>query len=104
MVLNTVKPSSSQPRQQDKILFGEIHARINKFRETGDLVAILRLQLLQILWKHLSHVMRKLVLSICEQKRCRSACAYAQSDQHLCCSLPGWYNTSTYYSRNFKTS
>ena len=26
-----------------------------------------------------------------------------QSDQCLCCSLPGWYNTSTCYSRNFKT-
>ena len=35
----------------------------------------------------LSHVMRKPVLSICEQQRCRSACASAQSDQHLCCSL-----------------
>ena len=27
--------------------------------------------------------------AICEQQRCRSACASAQSDQHLCCSLPG---------------
>ena len=26
--------------------------------------------------------------AICEQQRCRSACASAQSDQHLCCSLP----------------
>ena len=26
--------------------------------------------------------------AICEQQRCRSACAFAQSDQHLCCSLP----------------
>ena len=33
---------------------------------------------------HLSHVMRKPVLAICEQQRCRSACASAQSDQHLC--------------------
>ena len=24
---------------------------------------------------------------ICKQQRCRSACASAQSDQHLCCSL-----------------
>ena len=23
--------------------------------------------------------------AICEQQRCRSACASAQSDQHLCC-------------------
>ena len=26
-----------------------------------------------------------------------------KSDQHLCCSLPEEYNTSTCYSRNFKT-
>ena len=32
----------------------------------------------------------------------RLACASAQSDQCLCCSLPGQYNTST-NSRNFKT-
>ena len=25
--------------------------------------------------------------AICEQQRCRSACASMQSDQHLCCSL-----------------
>ena len=25
--------------------------------------------------------------AICEQQRCRSACAIAQSDQHFCCSL-----------------
>ena len=36
----------------------------------------------------LSHVMRKPVFAICEQQRRRSACASAQSDQHLCCSLP----------------
>ena len=36
---------------------------------------------------YLSHVMRKHVLAICEQQRCRSACASAQSDQHLWCSL-----------------
>ena len=38
-------------------------------------------------WLHMSDVMRKLVLAIYEQQRCRSACASAQSDQHLCCSL-----------------
>ena len=32
----------------------------------------------------LSHGMRKPVLAICEKQRCRSACASAQSDQHLC--------------------
>ena len=40
--------------------------------------------------KHdMSHVMRKSVYAICEQQRRRSACASAQSDQRLCCSLPG---------------
>ena len=32
--------------------------------------------------------MRKPVDVICEQQRRRSACASAQSDQRLCCSLP----------------
>ena len=50
----------------------------------------------------LSHVMRKPVYAICEQQRCRSACASAQSDQCLCCSLPRYYNTSSFYTRNFK--
>ena len=40
---------------------------------------------------------------ICEQQRRRSACASVQSDQRLCCSLPRYYNTYTYYSHNFKT-
>ena len=39
--------------------------------------------------QHLSHIMRKPVLAICEQQRCRSVCASTQSDQHLCFSLPG---------------
>ena len=34
--------------------------------------------------------------------RRRSACTSAQSDQHLCCSLPRSYNTSSFYIRNFK--
>ena len=37
---------------------------------------------------HLSRVMRTPVYAICEQQRRRSACASAQSDQHLCCLLP----------------
>ena len=37
-----------------------------------------------------------------EQQRRRSACASVQSDQRLCCSLPGLYYTSTCYSQNFK--
>ena len=40
---------------------------------------------------------------ICEQQRCRSACASAQSDQRLCYSLVRQYNISRFYSRNFKT-
>ena len=46
--------------------------------------------------------MRKPVFAICEQQRRRSACASAQSDQHLCYSLPRLYNTSSFYIRNFK--
>ena len=40
-------------------------------------------------------VMRKHVLAICEQQRCRSAYVSAQSDWHLCCSLQRKYNTYT---------
>ena len=47
-------------------------------------------------WENVSNV-------ICEQQRRRSACASAQSDQRLCCSLLRWYNISRFYSRNFKT-
>ena len=54
-------------------------------------------------FSHMSQVMRKPVLAICKQQRCRSACASAQYDQHFCCSLPVSYNTSTCYSQNFKT-
>ena len=35
----------------------------------------------------LSHVTRKPVYALCEQQRRRSACASAQSDQRLCCSI-----------------
>ena len=38
--------------------------------------------------ENLSLVMRKPVFAVCEQQRRRSACASAQSDQRLCCSLP----------------
>ena len=37
--------------------------------------------------------MRKPVYAICKQQRHKSACTSLQSDQRLCCSLPGWYNT-----------
>ena len=46
--------------------------------------------------------MRKPAFDLCEQQRHRSACASAQSDQHLCCSLPRKYNISSFYIRNFK--
>ena len=51
---------------------------------------------------YMSHFMTKPAFAICEQQRRRSACASAQSDQRLCCSLPGYYNTSTCYNWNFK--
>ena len=41
--------------------------------------------------------------AICEQQRCRSACASAQSDQHLCCLLPRQYDISSIYIGNFMT-
>ena len=40
--------------------------------------------------------------AICEQQRRRSACASAQSDHRLCCSLPRQNDTSIFYIRNFK--
>ena len=43
----------------------------------------------------MSQFKRKPVLAICEQQRCRSACAYVQSDQLLCCSLLRKYYTYT---------
>ena len=51
---------------------------------------------------NLSHVMRKPVYAICKHQRRRSACTSVQSDQHLCCLLPRYYNTSSLYIRNFK--
>ena len=53
-------------------------------------------------YHYLSHVMRKPVYVICEQQRHRSACAEAQADQRLYCSLLGQYNTLSLYIRNFK--
>ena len=44
-----------------------------------------------------------LFYDICEQQRCRSAYASAQSDQHLYCLLPRQFNTYTCYIQNFKT-
>ena len=39
--------------------------------------------------------------AICEQQRCRSACASAQSDQHLCCSLLRQYDMYTCCIQSF---
>ena len=47
--------------------------------------------------------MRKPVLAICEQQRCSSNCAGAQSDQHICCSLLRLYNIYTCQIQIFKT-
>ena len=44
----------------------------------------------------------KTCLCICEHQRRRSVCAFAQSDLHLCCSLPRSHDTSSFYIRNFK--
>ena len=41
--------------------------------------------------------------AICEQQRRRSACASAQSGQHLCCSLPRQYDIARLYIGNFMT-
>ena len=51
---------------------------------------------------YMSHIMRKPVYAICKQQRCRSACATMQPDQRFCCSLPRYYNISSFYIRNFK--
>ena len=46
-------------------------------------------------WEDVSYV-------ICEQQRCRSACASAQSDQCLCCSLLRLSFVSSFCNQNFK--
>ena len=61
----------------------------------------IRLTMIRILW--LSYVMRKYVFVIWEQWRRKSACASAQSDQHLYCSLSGKCNYITCFIENFKT-
>ena len=47
--------------------------------------------------------MRKPVFALCGQQRRKSACASAQSDQHLCCLLLRQYNTCSCYVLNLKT-
>ena len=42
--------------------------------------------------KQMSPIMRKPVFAICEQQRCRSACASMQSDQHHCWSLGNFWS------------
>ena len=46
-------------------------------------------------WENMSYF-------ICQQQKPRSACAFAQSDQRLCCSLPRQNDTSSLCIRNFK--
>ena len=53
-------------------------SRIDKKFST-ELLSVISLYRIQLM----SHVMRKPVYVICEQQRCRSACASTQSDQHL---------------------
>ena len=46
------------------------------------------------------HSAIKPVFGVCEQQRCRPACASAQSDQRLCYSLIGKYHNKICYERN----
>ena len=68
---------------------------INLFSHDLELFPLLIDSVCQL--NHLSNVMRRPFLAICEQQRCRSACASVQSDQHICCSLPRQYNISSFY-------
>ena len=45
--------------------------------------------------------MTKPDFGVCEQQRCRPACASAQSDQHLCYLCIGKYHILTSYEQNF---
>ena len=54
---------------------------IKRFNDKYTIVDVFEIQM--------SHVRRKTVNAICEQQMHWSACASAQSDQRLCCSLPG---------------
>ena len=51
----------------------------------------------------MSHATSKPVYAIWEQQRRRSVCASAESDQHLCCSLPRQYNILSIYIGKFMT-
>ena len=53
--------------------------------------------------RYMNLVMRNPVFALCEQQRHRSACASVQSDQHLYCSPHRQYNTSSFYTQNFKS-
>ena len=46
------------------------------------------------------HHEKNLFMAYANNKRRRSACASAQSDQHLCCSLPIQYNISSFWICN----
>ena len=46
--------------------------------------------------------MRNTDFAVCEQQRCRSDCAYAQSDRRLCYSLSGKDGVNSFYMPNFR--
>ena len=53
-------------------------------------------------WKNWARSCENVSYAIWEQQRCRSACASAQSDQHLCFSLLRQYDTYTCFIKSFK--
>ena len=57
--------------------------------------------LIHIMHAYLGLDARKPVFMVCEQHRSRPACASAQSDQRLCCSLFGKKHMLTCYRWNF---
>ena len=98
--LNPNKQQQYPVRHNLKILSSkelQNHAKINNIRTTslewsiaktsGGLNAFYASKVFT-LSSDMGHVMRKPDYAIGEQQRHRSACAFAQSDQHHCCSLP----------------
>ena len=49
-------------------------------------------QIHDLIWMPDESIMRKYIYNVREQQRSRSACASAQADLLLCCSLPAQYN------------
>ena len=86
-------------RLTEIVLFGLLHGMVHVWYVVWQGEGVI----CGMAWYSMSHIMRKPVYAICEQQRRRSACASTQSDQHLCCLLPGQYNISICHSRSFKT-